>query len=306
MRIDTHAHFAPPGYRAALMQYPVGQTVPEWSLATTKEAMSRYEVTLSVLSAAAGVFHGDQSEATRLARELNETAAEIVRDEPTSFAGLASLPLPDVDAALHELEYALDELGLDGVILLSHVDGTYIGELAFAELFDELDRRDAYVFLHPAIPQWVPSYGYPLWLVELPFETTRAALSLVYSGTLERCPNVKIQLAHMGGTVPFLADRIGSLVDRDPSQRESVPRGPLAYLSEFFYDTALSLNSAALAATLAVVSSNQIVFGTDWPYLPDRGLDLRQAWPSLGARELDQIEHGNAARLFARARLSGA
>jgi 6-methylsalicylate decarboxylase len=223
-----------------------------------------------------------------------------------SFAALASLPLPDVDAALGELTYSFDELGLDGVILLSHIDGVYIGEPAFAELFDELDKRRAYVFLHPAIPQWVPSYRYPLWLLELPFETTRAALSLIYSGTLERCPNVGIQLAHMGGTVPFLADRIASLVQRDPSQHEHAPRGPLTYLSEFFYDTALSLNRAALEATLTLVSCDQIVFGTDWPYLPEHTLDLRRAWPSLDAREVELIEYGNAAKVFSRARPGGA
>jgi predicted TIM-barrel fold metal-dependent hydrolase len=305
MRIDTHAHFAPPSYHETLLQYPVGATIPAWSLEATEEAMGRYEVDLSVLSAAASVYYGDQEEATRLARIVNDAAADIIRDRPLQFAGLASLPLPDVDAALREVEYALDELGLDGVILMSHIGGTYIGEPAFAELWDELDRRGAYVFLHPAVPAWIPHYDYPLWLVELPFETTRAVLSLLYSGTLERCPNTKIQLAHMGGAVPFLAHRIGSFVERDPSQRERVPRDPLSYLRGLFYDTALSINEAALAAALTIVDPGQIVFGTDWPYLPDATISLRQTWTSLTEDELLHIEYRNAAKLFSRASLVG-
>jgi predicted TIM-barrel fold metal-dependent hydrolase len=300
MRIDAHAHFAPQSYRESLLQYPVGQTVPAWSLGQTEHAMSRYNVEAVVLSAAAGVFFGDRDEAMMLARIVNEAGAAVVGTDPSRFAALACLPLPGVDAALEELAFALDELGLDGVILPSNVDGVYIGEPEFAELLDELDRRSAYVFVHPAVPALPPGYPYPPWLVELPFETTRAAVSLVYSGTLARCPHLRIQLAHMGGAVPFLAHRIASFVERDPQLQARVPLGPLAYLERFFYDTALSMNAPALAATREVVGLDRIVFGTDWPYLPDESLDLGAPFRALSDRQIAQVESTNAAALVPR------
>jgi predicted TIM-barrel fold metal-dependent hydrolase len=274
MRIDAHAHFAPAAYHTRLQRYPVGATVPAWSRELTEAAMARYQVDATVLSAAAGVYFGDQAEANELARLVNETAAELVRADAARFAALASLPLPDVAAALVELEYALDVLGLDGVVLLSSVGGTHIGEEPFAPLLDELDRRGAYVFVHPAVPADLPTYAYPPWIVELPFESTRAALSLLYSGTLARCPNIRFQLGHLGGALPFLAHRVASYVERVPELRDVVPDGPIAYLSRFYLDTALSLNPASVANALALVSPDRLVFGTDWPYLPDASIDL--------------------------------
>jgi predicted TIM-barrel fold metal-dependent hydrolase len=104
----------------------------------------------------------------------------------------------------------------------------------------------------------------------------------------------------MGGTVPFLAHRISSLVERDPRLRERVPRGPLEYLSRFFYDTALSTNAIALGATREIVALDQIVFGTDWPYLPDADIDLRAALAPLSEAEIARVESTNAVRLLPR------
>jgi predicted TIM-barrel fold metal-dependent hydrolase len=246
------------------------------------------------------VFFGDQDEAKLLARMVNEAAADIVRSDPSRFAALACLPLPDVAAACSELAYALDELGLDGVILPSNVADVYLGEPEFAELLDELDRRSAYVFIHPALPSTPLPYAYPPWLVELPFDTTRAVVSLLYSGTLERCRHIRFQLAHMGGAVPFLAHRIASLVARDARLGESVPLGPLEYLRRFYYDTALSLNGPALAATREIVDLDRIVFGTDWPYLPDAAVRLRESFPQLSEAELARVEFVNATGLIPR------
>lgn len=120
-------------------------------------------------------------------------------------------------AALDELAYALDVLRLDGVALPSNAGGTYLGDPAWNPLFDELDRRGAYVFVHPNWPPYEPPLGgYPIWLHEFPFDTTRAVVNLLYSGTLERCPNLRLQLAHLGGTVPFIAHRVASLLGPPP------------------------------------------------------------------------------------------
>src|SRR5205823_11839696 len=121
-----------------------------------------------------GVWFGDAGMAAELARISNEATAELVRAAPQQFAGLAALPLPDVDASLAELTHALDVLELDGVALLSNVDGIYAGDPRIEPVWTELDRRGAYVFLHPAVPPAPPALPeHPVWLYEFPFDTTR-------------------------------------------------------------------------------------------------------------------------------------
>ncbi len=259
--------------------------------------MTRYRVDKAVISVASGLYFGDQNEANELARMVNEAGAEIVSADRTRFAALASLPLPDDDAALAELAYALDTLKLDGVILLSSSNGMYLGNEAFRPLFDELERRRTYVFVHPAVPPWLPAYEHPLWVLELPFESTRAALDLVFSGTLDRCPSVRFQLGHLGGTVPFLAHRMASMVGRNPALAERLAAPPLAYFEQFFYDTALALNAPAFGATRALVPLSHVVFGTDWPYLPEDVLEFDGDALRLSNDDIAAIESRNAAAL---------
>ena len=303
-RIDAHAHILPPDYRAELerrdlMSFPL----PPWSADLLDGLMARHAIDAAVISLSPpGVFFGDQGLADELARMVNERTAAHVRGAPDRFAGLAVLPLPDVDRALAELRYALDDLGLDGVTLLSNVAGTYLGDPAWDPLFDELDRRGAYVFLHPtAAPGPPPLPEHPIWLYEFPFDTTRAVVNLIYSGTLERCPNLRLQIAHLGGAAPFLAPRIASLVAREPERGEPAPAGAVAYLGRLYYDTGLANNALALDTTLAIADPAQIVFGTDWPYadLPPSGD------PAPGLAHLDddlraRIDAGNAAALVPR------
>lgn len=300
MRIDLHHHFSPAPHRERLLHHPIGATLPEWSMEATEAAMARYGVEVAVLSAAAGVYFGDAGEAIELSRIVNEAAAQIVSSNAGRFGALASLPLPDVDAALTELAYALDVLGLDGVVLHASVAGTYVGDPAFAAVLDELERRHAYVLVHPMAPGWLPSYSYPPWVLELPFETTRAALSLIFSGTLDRCPNVRFQLPHMGGAVPFLAHRMASLTLRQPSLQERLSDSPLVLLRRFFVDTALALNGPAFAGTLALLDPERIVFGTDWPYLPEPTLDFDAAALGIDSDQIEAIEHLHAAQLVPR------
>ena len=276
MRIDAHAHLVPHGYRRALegrdvLPYPL----PAWSEEQTHAFMDRHQIDAAVMSLAPpGVFFGDPGLARELARVVNEETAALVASAPARFAGLAVLPLPDVPAALEELAHALDVLGLDGVTLPSNVGGAYPGCAAWAPVLDELDRRGAYVLLHPtaaAGPLALPEH--PVWLYEFPFDTTRAVVDLIYSGTLERCPRIRLQVAHLGGTAPFLAHRLASLAAREPAQAARAPAGVLEHLRRLFYDTGLSNELEPLAATRQLVGFEQVVFGTDWPYaaLPDAG-----------------------------------
>jgi 6-methylsalicylate decarboxylase len=278
-RIDSHAHFAPAPYLDRVQRRAGGKLpIPPWHLDVSLEMMARYAIDASIISISPpGVFMGDQGEANELARLVNETGSSIIKSHPSQFAALACLPLPDIDAAMTELEYALDVLKLDGVALFTHYGVSYLSDPKFAAILDELERRKAYVLVHPALPvHATPLPQYPTWLIEFPFETTRCMVDLIYSGTLERCRNIRFQFAHQGGTVPFLAGRIASLPKRSPKElgfADRAPAGALEYLKRLYYDTGLSNNAAAIQSTLEVTSLDHIVFGTDFPYadLPENG-----------------------------------
>ena len=303
-RFDLHAHVLPDAYVAGLTlpdgrPFPLPPAPRDALLGT----MERFGIDGAVVSTGPpGAFLGDAGQGRELARAANEGLAALTRAEPERFAALALLPLPDVDDALAELSHALDTLGLDGVMLLSNVAGTYVGDAAWDTVFDELHRRGAYVFLHPGFPPHeLPLPGHPVWLYEFPFDTTRAIANLVYSGTLERCPGIRLQVGHLGGAAPFLAHRIGSLADREPALAANAPAGALAYLSRLWYDTGLANHAPALAATLEVTTVDHVVFGTDWPYchLPDGG-DPAPGLAWLSAEDRARVDAMNAAALVPR------
>ena len=298
MRIDTHAHVHPPAYREALGDTPL----PPMTLADLETAMERHEIDAAVLSTGPpGAFLGPAADGRELARRANDGLAEIVAAQPQRFAAVATLPLPDVNAALGELDRVYDELSLDGVLLLTNIAGTYLGDPAWEPLFAALNERGAYVFVHPGLPPHPLPLPHPVWMYEFPFETVRAASNLIYSGTLERHPSIRFQLAHLGGAAPFLAHRIASLADREPERAEQAPAGALAYLKRLYYDTGLTNNAPALAATVEVTSLDHVVFGTDWPYaaLPPSG-DPAPDLNVLGPDGRAAIEFANAAALVPR------
>ncbi len=287
MRVDAHAHLIPAAYRAALerrglLPFPL----PAAELDGVEAMMERHAIDATLLALSPpGVAFGDQGLADELARMVNEELARCVRSAPSRFAALAILPLPDPERALAELAYALDVLELDGVLLLTNVLGTYLGDPRWDPVLDELDRRRAHVLVHPHTPPYaLPLPAHPVWLYEYPFDTTRAVTNLVYSGTLARCPNLVLQLSHLGGAAPYLAHRIASLAARDPGAAASAPDGALAHLARLTYDTGLADNAVALAAMELVAPREQLVFGTDWPYapLPAAG-DPQPALAALGA-----------------------
>jgi predicted TIM-barrel fold metal-dependent hydrolase len=305
-RIDSHAHFAPKDYLERVQKRAGGKLpIPPWELEVSLEMMARHAIDASIISISPpGVFMGDQGEANELARVVNQAGAEIIRSRPAQFAALACLPLPDLDAAMSELEYALDVLKLDGVAVFTHTGQSYLGDPKFAPLLEELNRREAYVFVHPALPvHATPLTQYPTWLYEFPFETTRCIVDLIYSGTLERNPNIRFQFAHQGGTIPFLAGRIASLPARSPKEAgfaDRAPKGALEYLRHLYYDTGLSNNAAAIVATLEITSFDHLVFGTDFPYadLPASG-DPAPQLEFLKERR-SNLEYSNNAALVPR------
>jgi predicted TIM-barrel fold metal-dependent hydrolase len=304
MRVDAHAHVIPQAYVDAVPE--PGGNLPKPPVVSPESLlgmMDRYAIDAAVISTGPpGAFFGDQARANEIARLANELIADAVRDHPGKFAGLAMLPLPDPDAALGELAHALDALGLDGVLLLSHVAGTYLGDPSWEPLYAELDRRAAYVFLHPTVPSVGVPLAHPAWLYEFPFDTTRALANLIYSGTFERYPNIRWQIPHLGGATAVLAHRIASLAEREPQKAEAAPAGALEYLSRLYYDTGLANHELPYRAATMLAPADHIVFGTDWPYLrmPDEPGDPAPGLAFLDDRERAALDAENVAALIAR------
>ena len=169
----------------------------------------------------------------------------------TVLVSLQSLPLPDIDRALDEVAYVFDELHVDGVVLETNINGTYLGALQFAPLFRELDRRRAVVFLHPTSPACLEqlSLGRPAPLLEFPLDTTRTIVDLLYNRTIQSNPHIKFIVPHGGAALPALAARIAAFanvpfIDPRPSSETEV----FETLARLYYDTALSAHPMALSA----------------------------------------------------------
>jgi 6-methylsalicylate decarboxylase len=268
--IDVHQHVIPDVYRAALARIGVmgsGENPwPQWSMARAIELMDENDIAGVVLSIASpGAYFGDIDFTRDLVRDCNEALARMVGDRPAKFAAMAYVPLPDVTAAVREVEYALDVLKLDGINLLTHHGDRYLGHPDEDELYAALDRRRAIVFVHPVRPESLPPVDYPAGLTELVFDTTRAIANLLCTGTLAKYPNIRFIMSHMGGTAPFLLFRLSGL-DDDPKLRARIPDGVAAYLNRLYYDVAQSAAPLSFRALLEVADPSRILFGTDYPF----------------------------------------
>lgn len=306
--IDVHHHIVPSEYVSALAEIGVtgggGVPFPNWSPQRSLDAMDRNGIATAITSISSpGVYFGDNTFAQDLARRCNEFSANLINEHPTRFGAFAVLPLPDVDRALREAACALDTLKLDGIVLLSNVGGRYLGDPEFDELFDELNRRKAVVYIHPTDPPEGnrSKLQIPSSLIEFVFDTTRAVANLVYSGTLERCPDIRFIIAHAGGTAPYLAWRI-SLFQYQPAGM--LPQGVITYLKRLYYDTALSAVPYALQSLQELVDPSHILFGTDYPFAPESVISFSMKGlkddESFDDRALKAIAQENALRLFPR------
>jgi len=311
-RIDVHAHCVPAEWQAIpAASAPLLRGFAAWSVPSALEMMDRQGIATAVLSMpfGNGMFADadDVAAARRLARSFNEQLAEVIRSHPDRFGGFACLPLPDVDGALAEIDYTLGTLGLDGVTLLTNANSVYPGDGRLDPVFDELNRRVTVVFLHPTSPACVEraSLGYAPPLMEFAFDTTRAVTHLVLSGTLERCPDLRLIVPHAGGAIPYLADRIGLLASRFvPGASERAPAGPKAYFRQLYYDLAISASPHAVASLLQLADPDHILFGSDYPALLEDEIEsVTQALvdnPLLQPSDLEIIQRHNALQLFPR------
>jgi predicted TIM-barrel fold metal-dependent hydrolase len=306
-RIDVHHHILPPRYVAAVGGDAIGRLLvsgkaPAWTPEATLQVMDRYGIEKSYTSMSApGVAARSEMDAAEIVRWFNDDAAGLRREHPARLGTFSCLPLPFVDRALMEVGRAFDELGTDGVGILTSYGERYLGDPLFAPVFDELNRRKAVVFVHPDTgPSACHIKGVPAATIDFPFDTTRAIISLMMNGTFQRCPDIRFIFSHAGGAVPFLAERLARL-ERIPANRHLLQPGVIAMLQDLYFDTALSANRYAFAALTELVDHSRILFGSDFPFAPEdtmaasvKGLASLPLTPA----QLHAIERGNALSLF--------
>jgi predicted TIM-barrel fold metal-dependent hydrolase len=312
-RIDVHSHFVSPEYIAVLGQR--NATTPltgfanlrDFTVAQSIENMDRGQVATAMLSITApGVHFGNNDVARRLARQVNEyAAARMVSDYRGRFGLFAVLPIPDVEGSLREIEYAFDTLKADGVGLLTNYEGKYLGDPAFAPIFEELNRRRAVVYTHPndaaCCQNLIPGVG--ATTVEYNTDTSRAIVSLVNGGTANRTPNVTYIFSHAGGTITALAGRfLGAEATAESLAQPPQPNSRLFHVRRFYYDTAQSANIINMQALKMMVTAPQIVFGTDIPYGNAAALAQSMQGCGFSPAELRGIDRENALRFLPRLR----
>jgi predicted TIM-barrel fold metal-dependent hydrolase len=309
-RIDVHHHVLPPKFLAHLKEQGIawtgGPVLFDWNIPIALEMMERQGIATAVASIVPSVHWGDQKDATHFARYSNDYLAEIVRKDPAHFGGLGTLPLPDVGTALEETRRIYDELKLDGLIVFSSQANQYLGDPAQEELYQELDRRKAVVLIHPTTAPpgaTVPKITVPWGIVEFIADTSRAVANLLYNGVLERYPNIRFIVSHAGGAVPYIALRM-AFSEQMPGMRDNVPKGTAHYLQRLFYDTTLSTSEQVLAALGQFVPTSQVLFGSDYPLVPENVVaaqgSMLEASKVLDDSTRRAIYRDNAVALFPR------
>ncbi|GAB1820233.1 amidohydrolase family protein [Herbidospora sp. RD11066] len=273
--IDVHAHFVTADYIEAAAS--AGHVTPDgmprwpsWSPEDHLRLMDAHGIRTAMLSVSSpGTHFGDDAAARKLSRQVNDHAAEVALRHPGRFGHFASLPLPDVEGSLAELAYALDDLGSDGVALMSNAHGRYLGNQAYEPLWAELDRRGAVVFVHPTSPQnhEQVAIGRPRPMLEFIFDTTRTVSDLVFGGVLTRHPGIRWIFTHGGGTLPLLADRMelfrtafnGGSPD-DPTVVEQV--------AGLWFDIAGTPFPRQVPALTRAFGTDKVLYGSDYCFTP--------------------------------------
>jgi 6-methylsalicylate decarboxylase len=276
MRIDVHAHYFPGPYLDLIDSLNSGevetamgrrgaQATHAADAAPRLEAMDRAGVGMQILSiATAGPYIANEGAAVRCARAANDAYAEMVGLYPQRFKAFAALPLPHVDAALAEMARAFDELGMVGIGLATKMGGKSLADPAFDPVYEELNRRGGVMFVHPighSCDSTLLESTKLTWPLGAPFEDTVAALELVQNGFTTRFPKIRAIMPHLGGTLPFLTQRL----DQQVHHFMPGPGTPSELVKKFWYDS-VNGNAAALRCACDTFGVDRIVFGTDYPF----------------------------------------
>ena len=322
--IDFHNHFYPPAYIEALRMRqgsvtvtddadgnPVLHSPGDSNIAVPghrdidyrESVLDQEGVDLQVITfTSPGAHTAPPNESVEYARMINDEFAAIVHDRPNRFTALGTLPLNDPGASVTEAERVLDDLALPGIMLFSNVNGTALSDERFWPLYEIVDDRKGVLYIHPTHPVGVEAMT-DYWLMPLvgfTFDTTLAAASLVFSGVVERYPSIRWVLAHLGGAIPYLAERLDRGYRAFHECQANLSRPPSEILKDFYYDT-VNFDARCLSMAIEFAGAEHLLAGSDYPHqigsIPLmleslRGLDIPES-------DREGILGGNAAALLA-------
>jgi aminocarboxymuconate-semialdehyde decarboxylase len=240
-----------------------------WDVEARIASLDAAGVDLQVLSMGPPmVYWAPPEDGLRLCQILNDAVSEVVKQHPTRFVGFIALPLQAPELALQELQRA-QALGLTGVAIGSNIHGRPLDDQKLWPVYEQIEKADLPLFMHPINPIGQPAiHDYRLDLtLGFPFDTTLAAARLVLGGVMERFPNLKICLSHLGGALPYLQERldIGWHTRQVFGGDRGLPRPPSDYFRRFYLDC-LSYSDPALLCALALYGADHIVLGSDAPF----------------------------------------
>ncbi|MCL5263925.1 MAG: amidohydrolase [Chloroflexi bacterium] len=291
MKIDLHTHFYPPKYFEFLEEHntkyemtkdATGKKIlkhkgarfltitPEMTSPENRlKQMDEVGVDVQVLSLSVpNVYFSDDDNNLYLARETNDYLAALRDRYPKRFWCLASVPLGNVEHALRELDRAINQLGMNGVIVGSNIDGRPLNSPEFEPFWAACNRMKLTVTMHPMPPlgsELMFEYGLAP-MVGFIFDSTLAAARMAYDGIFERYPDMKLVLPHLGGAIPYIVERLDNGFRAIPDCRERISRLPSEYLKNVYYDT-VSFHAPALMCAYHTVGVDRIVMGSDYPHI---------------------------------------
>jgi aminocarboxymuconate-semialdehyde decarboxylase len=309
--VDVHNHFYPPEYLDALrdggsvvrvttdhegnplLHYPGDYNVAvrgHRDIEYREEVLKREGVATQVLTLTTPGTHVESPErAVELARLVNDAFARIVAERAPRFAALATLPLNDPRASVAELRRAVEELHLPGAMLFSNVNGVALSDERFWPLYEAADGLGAVLHIHPTSPVGVEAMT-EYWLMPLvgfPFDTTLAAAKLVFSGVAARFPRIRWVLSHLGGAIPYLAERLDRGYRAFRECRAHIDKPPSDYLKTWYYDT-VNFDRRALALAIEFAGARQVLAGSDYPHLIGSVKGMLESIKGLGLPDAEQ------------------
>jgi len=306
--IDVHFHLIPQFYSDAVYEAGRGPAIgryPDWSDKLALDLMDKHGIALAITSIAQpGVAFMPEAQAAAFARRCNDYAAELIAKYPQRFGCFGLLPMHSMDAAIAEARYCLETLRFDGISLFASYGEKFLGDGAFDPLLAYLHGAGAVVHIHPGLHPSSRSLDlqWPGFMIEYPFDTTRAAVNLVFTGALERFANIRFILSHAGGTLPFLAWRlsVAPMIDKRLKQRSR--EQIFAAFKTFWYDNALASGAESMGTLSRIADKTRILFGSDWPFCNDKVVaeEVKDFTASgfLAPDALSMIARENALTLF--------
>lgn len=322
--IDFHNHYYPPAYLEALrsglstvkvtidsdgnplLHYPGDYNIAvpgHRDIDYREQVLAKYGIDTQVITLTTPGTHVESpATAARFAALVNDAFASVVQNKRGRFAALATLPLNDPSAAMKELQRACRELGFRGAMLFSNVNGGSLSDRRFWPMYEVANDLGAVLYIHPTSPVGVEAMT-EFWLMPLVgflMDTTLAAAKLVFSGVPERFPRIQWALCHLGGAIPYLAERLDRGFEAFSECRASISRPPSEYLRRFYYDT-VNFDRQAIALAIAFAGTDHILAGSDYPHQIGSIPKMLEVIRSLDISEQDKaaILGGNAARLLA-------